>query len=133
MTIDLADVPLWAAIAGSAFLLMGAGLSLIGTFGLVRLEEFYDRLHAPTLATSWGAGGMVMGSMIIFTAAAARPVLHEILIGVFVTVTTPITLMMLGRAALYRDRSELNPGVPPAIGGSDQQLQDQESPKGEGR
>ena len=35
------------------------------------------------------------------------------LIGVFVTVTTPVTLMMLGRAALYRDRSELNPGVPP--------------------
>lgn len=117
MTIDLAEVPLWAAIVGSAFLLLGAGLSLIGAFGLVRMETFYDRLHAPTLATSWGAGGMVMGSMIVFTAAAARPIFHEILIGIFVTVTTPITLMMLGRAALYRDRSELNPGLPPTIRG----------------
>lgn len=116
MTIDFADVPLWAAIIGSAFLLLGAGLSLIGTFGLVRLPSFYERLHAPTLATSWGTGGIVMGSMIIFTAASGRPVLHEILIGVFVTVTTPITLMMLGRAALYRDRSELNPGIPPQMG-----------------
>ena len=35
-----------------------------------------------------------------------RPVLHEILIGVFLTVTTPITLMLLVRAALYRDREE---------------------------
>ena len=115
MTFEFADVPLWAAIVGSAFILMGAGLTLIGAFGLVRLQSFYDRLHAPTLATSWGTGGMVMGSIIIFTAASERLVVHEILIGVFVTVTTPITLMMLGRSALYRDRSELNPGVPPAM------------------
>ncbi len=32
--------------------------------------------------------------------------LHEVLIAVFLTVTTPVTLMLLGRAALYRDRSE---------------------------
>jgi multicomponent K+:H+ antiporter subunit G len=31
-------------------------------------------------------------------------VLHELLIAGFVTVTTPVTLMLLGRAALYRDR-----------------------------
>ena len=116
MTFDLSDVPAWAAILGSAFLLLGAGLTLIGTLGVVRLNRFYDRLHAPTLATSWGAGGMVMGSMIIFSATLRQPVFHEILIGVFVTVTTPVTLMMLGRAALYRDRSERNPGAAPRIG-----------------
>jgi multicomponent K+:H+ antiporter subunit G len=108
-----ADIPLWAAIAGSFFLLLGASLTLIGVVGLVRLPTFYERIHAPTLGTSWGVGGMVMGSMILFTAASARPVLHEILIGIFVTVTTPITLMTLGRAAYYRDRSELNPGAAP--------------------
>lgn len=113
MTFDHADVPLWAAIVGSAFILLGACLALVGAMGLVRLKSFYERIHAPTLATSWGVGGMVCGSMIIFTAASARPVFHEILIGVFVTITTPITLMMLGRTAFYRDRSELNPGVAP--------------------
>ena len=35
--------------------------------------------------------------------------LHEVLIGFFVTVTTPVTLMLLGRAALYRDRSARRP------------------------
>jgi multicomponent K+:H+ antiporter subunit G len=113
MTIEHADIPLWAAVVGSAFLLLGAGLSLLGAFGLVRLATFYDRLHAPTLATSWGTGGMVVGSIVIFSAAASRPVLHEILIGVFVIVTTPVTLMMLGRSAVYRDRSAGNPDVPP--------------------
>lgn len=115
MSVAYAEVPLWAAILSAAFILLGATLALIGAFGLARLGSFYDRIHAPTLATSWGAGGMVMGSMIFFTAAAARPVIHEILIGVFVTVTTPVTLMMLGRAAIYRDRSDNNPGIPPIV------------------
>jgi multicomponent K+:H+ antiporter subunit G len=120
MTLDHADVPLWAAILGSALLLLGAALTLIGTLGLVKLGSFYERIHAPTLGTSWGTGGMVLGSMVIFSAASARPVLHEILIWAFVTITTPVTLMMLGRAALYRDRSESNPGMLPdhARGGS---------------
>jgi len=130
MMFELDDVPLWAAIAGSVFLLLGSALTLIGAFGLARMDRFYDRLHSPTLSTSWGAGGMVMGSMIIFTATLARPVFHEILIGVFVTVTTPITLMMLGRAALYRDRSESNPGVPPLIGNSAWRTNDAEEQKG---
>lgn len=132
MTADLANVPLWAAIPAAIFILLGAGLTLIGAFGLVRLKDFYDRLHAPTLGTSWGIGGLVMGSMIIFTTISGRPVLHEFLIGVFVTVTTPITLMMLGRAAVYRDRSEGNPGVPPNLGATSpappHESQSQETP-----
>ena len=107
-----ADLPLWAAIAVSAFLLLGSALALIGTIGLTRLQSFYERLHAPTLGTSWGTGGVVMASMIFFTVTGARPVFHEILIGIFVTVTTPVTLMLLARAALHRDRAEGNPEVP---------------------
>jgi multicomponent K+:H+ antiporter subunit G len=101
---DFADLPLWAAIPAAAFLVVGATLSLIGAWGLVRLPTFYERIHAPTLGTSWGAGGVVTASMIVFSVLESRPVLHEALIGVFVTVTTPVTLMLLGRAALWRDR-----------------------------
>lgn len=36
----------------------------------------------------------------------SRPVVHEILIGVFTFITTPVTYMLLVRAALHRDRSE---------------------------
>jgi multicomponent K+:H+ antiporter subunit G len=106
------DLPAWAALLVSLFLVIGAGLTLIGTIGFVRLPTFYERIHAPTLGTSWGTGGIVMASMIFFTVLATRPVVHEILIGIFVTVTTPVTLMLLARAALHRDRTEGNPGVP---------------------
>jgi multicomponent K+:H+ antiporter subunit G len=50
--------------------------------------------------------------MVFFSILQTRPVVHEILIAVFVTVTTPITLMVLVRAAVSRDRLEGNPREP---------------------
>lgn len=107
-----ADLPLWAAIMVALLLLFGAALTLLGAVGLLRLPRFYERIHAPTLGTSWGTGGIVLASMITFTVLGSRPVVHEILIAIFVTVTTPITLMLLGRAALSRDRAERQPDIP---------------------
>jgi len=106
------DLPLWAALLVSFFLILGAALTLLGTIGMVRLRSFYERIHAPTLGTTWGAGGVLIASMIFFSVLQSRLVLHEILITVFVIVTTPVTLMLLARAALYRDRTENNDGVP---------------------
>lgn len=100
----LEALPLWAAIPAALFLVVGAGLTLIGSFGLLRLATFYERIHAPTLGTSWGTAGIVLASIIVFSVAGTRPVLHELLIGFFVSITTPVTLMLLGRATLYRDR-----------------------------
>jgi multicomponent K+:H+ antiporter subunit G len=107
-----ADLPLWAAIAVAFFLVFGASLTLIGAFGFLRLPTFYERIHAPTLGTSWGIGGVMLASMIFFSVTSLRPVLHEILIGLFVTVTTPVTFMLLARAALHRDRAERTGLVP---------------------
>lgn len=110
-----ADLPVWAALLASFLVLLGAGLTLVGAIGLVRLETFYDRLHAPSLGATWGAGGILLASILFFSLLQSRPVLHEVLIAVFLTVTTPVTLMLLGRAALYRDRSENAADVPPRI------------------
>jgi multicomponent K+:H+ antiporter subunit G len=106
------DIPVVAAVAVALFLLLGAALALIGAIGFLRLPTFYERLHAPTLGTSWGVGGIMLASMIYFSVASSRLVFHEILIGLFVTVTTPITFMLLARAALHRDRAERNGDVP---------------------
>lgn len=100
----LDTLPAWAAIPAAIFLVIGAGLALIGSYGLVRLPSFYERIHAPTLGTSWGTAGIVLASIIIFSVGEGRPVVHELLIGFFVSVTTPVTLMLLGRAALNRQK-----------------------------
>ena len=107
------ELPVWAALLTAFFLSAGSGLTLLGAVGLLRFKTFYERMHAPTLGTTWGAGGILIASIIFHSVLQSRPVLHEILIALFVTVTTPVSLMLLARAALYRDRSEGNDGVPP--------------------
>lgn len=106
MTAHLAALPLWAALIAAVLIVSGALLTLLGTVGLVRLSDFYDRIHAPTLGTSWGTGGVILGAIIIFSAVQQQFVIHAIVIGGFVMLTTPVTLLVLGRAALQRDRAE---------------------------
>ncbi|MBR0651217.1 cation:proton antiporter [Roseomonas terrae] len=108
-----ADLPLWAALPVAALVLLGAGLALVGSIGLLKLRSFYDRIHAPTLGTTLGIGCVLLASMLFFSVLQTRFVLHEILITAFMVVTTPVTLMLLARAALYRDRQEGSAEVPP--------------------
>jgi len=106
------DLPDWAAWLVALLVLAGAVITLTGTVGLVRLKSFYDRVHAPTLGATLGMGCILVASILCFSLLQTRLVLHEILIGLFVTLTTPVTLILLVRAALYRDRVEEN-DVPP--------------------
>ena len=108
------DLSAWAALLTAAFVLAGAAVTLIGSLGLLRLDTFYKRVHAPTLGTTLGMVSILAGSVLCFSVLEARPVVHEILIAVFVTLTTPVTLMLLVRAALYRDRTEGSTDVPAA-------------------
>ncbi|RJF69927.1 monovalent cation/H(+) antiporter subunit G [Rhodopseudomonas palustris] len=112
-----ADLPAWAAWAVALLLLLGAGITLVGSLGLLRLDGFYQRAHAPTLGTSLGTALICGASMLCFSMLEARPLLHEVLILGFVTITTPVTLMLLTRAALFRDTAEGRDGVPPPPAG----------------
>ncbi|BCP52032.1 hypothetical protein K32_06490 [Kaistia sp. 32K] len=112
----LEDLPAWAALLVAFLLLLGSGLTLLGTIGLVRFKSFYERVHAPTLGTTGGAGAILIASMVCFSVLQSRLVLHELLITAFVTVTTPVTLMLLARAAIYRDRTEKADSVASLVG-----------------
>lgn len=102
------ELPTWVSLVVALLLLLGTSLSLTGSLGLLRLGNFYQRVHAPTLGATLGAGCVLFASMIFFSVMQTRPIVHEVLIAVFVTVTTPVTLMVLVRAAAHRDRSEGN-------------------------
>ena len=98
------DVPSGWALLVSTLLLVGAALTFLGSLGLLRLDDFFQRLHSPTLGTTLGTGSILVASMIYFSVTGARPVLHEILLAAFLTLTTPITFVLLVRAARYRDQ-----------------------------
>jgi multicomponent K+:H+ antiporter subunit G len=108
---EAAEIHTLPAILTAVLLIGGATLTLIGSLGLLRLRTFYERVHAPTLGTTLGTACVAIASMIYFSTLGSRPVLHEVLIVVFITVTTPISLTILVRAALLRDRSENNEGI----------------------
>ena len=101
-----AEIPAWAAFVVGSLVVGGALLAFIGSLGLLRMGTFYERVHPPTMGTTLGLGLVLIGSMVFFSVLEARPVLHEVLIGLFMTVTTPVTYMLLVRAALHRDRAE---------------------------
>ena len=111
----LDGIPLWLAIPIAFFVVLGSTLTLLGALGFVRLASFYDRLHAPTLATSWGTAATIIASMLLATHVEGRLVIHELVIGTFVMLTTPVTLILLGRAALHRDRVEDSPALPEKV------------------
>jgi len=115
MTEAVRDVPLWVDFLTAVMVLAGAGLTLLGNIGLVRLRNFYDRVHAPTLGATLGAGFILMAAIIHFWVDDGKPALLPVLIGGFMTITTPVTLIMLVRAAVYRDRTEGNPQAPKEI------------------
>jgi len=92
----------------AVLVLAGALLAFLGSLGLLRMKTFFERVHPPTMGTTLGTVLVLAGSLLYFTALESRLVLHEILIAVFVTVTTPVTYLLLGRAALRREQE---PGV----------------------
>lgn len=108
----LETLPPWLLLPVAFFLILGSTLTLLGAFGLFHLKSFYDRIHAPTLGTSWGTAAILLASILSWSWVQDRVFLHEFVIGICVMVTTPVTLMFLGRAALHRDRLEARGGVP---------------------
>jgi len=83
----------------SFLLVAGGAFALIGAIGLVRLPDFLMRLHAPTKATTLGVGSVLLASLLYFL-GSGRPVVHELLITLFLFVTAPVSALMLARAAL---------------------------------
>jgi multicomponent K+:H+ antiporter subunit G len=103
------DLPLWVVIPAVLLMVTGGLLALIGAIGLLRMPDFYSRAHPPTMGTTMGAGCVLLASMLVTSALLHRAVFHEILIGLFLLLTAPVSAMLLMRAAVAR-RKERDPG-----------------------
>ena len=84
----------------AGLLLVSAFFLLVGAVGLVRLPDFFMRLHAPTKASTLGVGGALLASMLV-SAAEGRAGFAELLITLFVFVTAPVSANLMAQAALH--------------------------------
>jgi multicomponent K+:H+ antiporter subunit G len=81
-------------------IVIGSSFVLIGSIGLVRLGDFYSRLHGPTKATTLGLGSMLLASVVFFSSRHGGVSLHEVLVTAFLFLTAPASAHMLVRAGL---------------------------------
>lgn len=114
-----AELPAWVLALTTVLSIAGAAVTLIGALGLIRLRTFYERVHAPTLGATLGMALVLAGSLVFFIALEKRFMPRELLIALFFTATTPVTLIILARAALFRDRTSGDGARVPAEGECD--------------
>lgn len=85
----------------SIFLVLGGVFVLVGSIGLLRLQDLYVRLHAPTKATTLGLGGILIGSMVYMYYKQGFLSINELLITLFLVITAPVTAHILAKAAMH--------------------------------
>jgi multicomponent Na+:H+ antiporter subunit G len=80
-----------------ACLLVGALMSVVGGIGILRLPDFYSRMHAVGITDTMGAGFVLVGLM--FQAGLALALAKLIMILVFLLLTSPTSAHALAEAA----------------------------------
>ena len=94
----------------AALLVLGGIFGLIGSFGLLRLRDAMQRLHAPTKASTVGLGAVLIAS------AIAGGSWQEGLVTLFIVLTAPLTALYLAKTLIH---GHINPSdVPPAANGA---------------
>ena len=93
----------------SLALVISGVFGFVGSYGLIKLKDSVQRLHAPTKATTLGVGGVLIASIIFFVATTGHISIHELLITLFLFLTAPITANFIAKAYMARHvrKSEL--------------------------
>jgi multicomponent Na+:H+ antiporter subunit G len=78
-------------------LLLGAGFSLVAAIGVLRMPDFYVRMHAASKAGTLGAGLLLLA--VALAAAEMGVIMRAIAAIVFLVITAPVAAHLLSRAA----------------------------------
>ena len=90
----LLDVASWILI------LTGGAFCVIGAVGLLRMPDFFTRMHAASVTDTVGAGFMLLGMM--FVAGVSLVTVKLVIIGFLIFFTSPTATHALAKAAVQR-------------------------------
>lgn len=90
----------WISIAGGVCLAAGVTFCLIGAVGLLRMPDFYTRMHAASVTDTLGAGLILLG--LLLQAGFTLTAVKLILLALLVFFAGPTASHALSRAALSR-------------------------------
>lgn len=81
-------------------LLAGGFFCVVGGIGLIRMPDFYTRMHAAGVTETLGAGLLLLGLMI--QAGLSLVTAKLLMIGLLIFLTSPAATHALAKAALVR-------------------------------
>jgi multicomponent Na+:H+ antiporter subunit G len=93
-------VSLAVEILGGVFLLAGGAFCLIGGIGLLRMPDFYTRMHAASVIETLGAGLILLG--LLLQAGWTLVAVKLLMVGLLVFFASPTASHALARAAMVR-------------------------------
>ena len=96
--------------ASWACLLLGSAFCIIGGIGLIRLPDFYSRIHGGGITDTLGAGLVMLGLML--QAGWSLVTVKLVLILLFLLLTSPVASHAIARAARHS-------GLEPKLAGED--------------
>jgi multicomponent K+:H+ antiporter subunit G len=108
-------VPFWAEAAVAGLLVLSGVFVVISAIGLLRLPDFFLRMHPPALAYTFGSWSVALAGVLYFSLLEGRVALHPWLIVVLLSITVPVTTVLLARVALFRRRLAGAAETPPPL------------------
>ncbi len=107
----------WPAVLDAlswALLVAGGVFAVVGAFGMLRMPDFYTRVHAASVVDTLGAGLILAG--LLLQADDLLVAAKLVFIGLLLFFTSPTATHALARAAMTRGLAPiLDPaGAPPS-------------------
>lgn len=82
------------------FLLAGGFFCMVGSIGLLRMPDFYTRMHATSVTETLGVGFLLLGLMLL--AGLTFVTVKLVMIGILIFFVSPTVSHALARAAFFR-------------------------------
>lgn len=87
-------------ILGLALLIIGGIFGLLGSYGMVKLRDPMQRLHAPSKASTVGVAAVLIGAVFVGASEGSMG-WHNLLITLFLLITAPVSALFLSKAHLF--------------------------------
>lgn len=113
--IELEPLSLWIEAPVALLLVLSGIFTLSAAVGVVRFKTFFQRMHPPALAFSFSAWCVTLASILYFSFQEHKLSLQAWLIIIFLSLTVPVTTILLARTDLFRRRIAGQGDVPPAL------------------
>lgn len=106
---------LWIEAIVAVLLVMSGLFVLVSALGFLRLPDYFLRMHPPALAYTFGSWCVSLAGILYFSMLESRAVLHPWLVIIMLSITVPVTTLLLARVALFRRRAAGEGETPPPL------------------